>query len=119
MNRQPLFVLGAFLLLLSCSTIYGQNKAYNYVRIEDAEKILGEQAKKMECISSKEGETIKYHGSFHSIAADSIPGRTGNLYFTVEEYSDSLLSAKAYSIIKISNQRLPGFTVMHDSGNEG
>lgn len=103
--------------------------------LSDAEKILGEPAHLVDSGSTMPGVASKtsvndsvlhikrtassYRCVYEANAEDKKTGRTGKVYFLIEQYPD-ISSAKAvYSYYKRSNETHQGFKEFHDIADEG
>lgn len=99
-----------------------------------AEKILGEPAHLADSGSTVPGKASKtsvndsvlpikkmawsYRCAYEANVEDQKTGRTGKVYFVVEEYPQVSSAATVYSYYKRSNQTHPGFKERHDVGDE-
>jgi hypothetical protein len=99
-----------------------------------AEKILGEPAHLADSGSTVPGIASKtsvndsvlpikkmawsYRCAYEANVEDQKTGRTGKVYFVVEEYPQVSSAATVYSYYKRSNQTHPGFKERHDVGDE-
>jgi hypothetical protein len=102
--------------------------------LSDAEKILGEPAHLADSGSTVPGVASKtsvndsvspikkmarsYRCAYEANAEDEKTGRTGKVYFLVEQYPQISSAATVYSYYKRSNQNHPGFKERHDLGDE-
>ena len=99
-----------------------------------AEKMLGEPAHLADSGSTVPGIASKtsvndsvlpikkmawsYRCAYEANVEDNKTGRTGKLYFLVEQYPQVSSAATVYSYYKRSNQNHPGFKERHDVGDE-
>jgi len=99
-----------------------------------AETILGEPAHLADSASTVPGIASKtsvndsvlpikkmawsYRCAYEANIEDNKTGRTGKVYFLVEQYSQVSSAATVYSYYKRSNQNHPGFKERHDVGDE-
>ena len=99
-----------------------------------AEKILGEPAHLVDSVSTAAGSRrenspndsvlpIKRTASswgcaYEANAEDKKTGRTGKLFFKIEQYPSISSAMAVYSFYKRSNETHPGFKVRHDLGDE-
>jgi len=104
----------------------------NLFTLPDAERILGEPAHLIDSTSKIKGEYPKYIDSMSMIKKDAFiyssgytanskdkkTGRTGVIYFRLEEYADVPSAKKVYSFYKNANKRTIGFKELHDMGDE-
>ena len=102
--------------------------------LPNAEKILGEPAHFAESESTVPGIASKtsvsdsvlpikkmawsYRSAYEANVEDKKTGRTGKVYFLVEQYPEVSSAATVYSYYKRSNQNHPGFKERHDVGDE-
>ncbi len=108
------------------------NPAGNLFTLNDAEKIMGEPAHLIESTSKNKGEYPKYIDSMSMIKKDAFiyssgymansrdekTGRTGVVYFILEEYADVTSAKSVYSFYKNANKNTIGFKELHDMGDE-
>jgi len=103
--------------------------------LSDAEKILGEPAHLVDSGSVAAGSarenspndsvlhikrTASSWGSaYEANAEDKKTGRTGKLYFKIEQYPNVSSAMTVYSYYKRSNETHPGFKEFHDIADEG
>jgi len=99
-----------------------------------AEKILGEPAHLVDSVSTAAGDrrenspndsvlpikrTASSWGcSYEANAEDKKTGRTGKLFFKIEQYPSISSAMAVYSYYKRSNETHPGFKERHDLGDE-
>ena len=107
----------------------------NLFTLSDAEKILGEPAHLSDSGSTAPGvgrensvndsvSHIKklassYRCAYEANAEDKKTGKTGIVYFLIEQYPQVLPAATVYSYYKRSNETNPGFKELHGPGYEG
>jgi len=108
------------------------NPAGNLFTLNDAEKIMGEPAHLIDSTSKIKGEYPKYMDSMSMIkkeafiyssgymanSRDEKTGRTGVVYFILEEYADVTSAKSVYSFYKNANKNTIGFKELHDMGDE-
>jgi len=103
--------------------------------LSDAEKILGEPAHLVDSGAIAAGaarenspndsvlpikRTASSWGSaYEANAEDKKTGRTGKLYFKIEQYPNISSAMTVYSYYKRSNETHPGFKEFHDIADEG
>jgi hypothetical protein len=103
--------------------------------LSDAEKILGEPAHLVDSGSKAAGaarenspkdsvlpikRTASSWGSaYEANAEDKKTGRTGKLFFKIEQYPDISSAMTVYSYYKRSNETHPGFKEFNDIADEG
>ena len=104
----------------------------NLFTLADAEKIMGESAHLIDSTSKIKGEYPKYIDSMSMIKKDAFiyssgymanskdkkTGRTGVVYFLLEEYADVTSAKNVYSFYKNANENAIGFKELHDMGDE-
>ena len=109
-------------------------KIKSLLTLSAAEKILGEPAHLADSASTIAGVASKssvkdsvwlikkmassYKCAYESNVEDQKTGRTGKIYFLVEQYPDVSSAATVYAYYKRSNQTHPGFIERHDVGDE-
>ena len=107
----------------------------NLFTLSDAEKILGEPAHLVDSGFTAAGAgrenspkdsvlPIKRTASswgcaYEANAEDKKTGRTGKLFFKIEQYPDISSARTVYSYYKRSNETHPGFKEFHDIADEG
>jgi hypothetical protein len=84
----------------------------------DAEKILGEPAHLTESSVVMEVDTFEYKCAYVANAKDPKTGKTGSIYFMLEEYGRLSAAKDAYSSIRRANESHEGVKVLHDMGDE-
>jgi len=103
--------------------------------LSDAEKILGEPAHLVDSAFKAAGagrenspndsvlhikKTASSWGcAYEANAEDEKTGRTGKVYFIIDEYPDISSAMTVYSYYKRSNETHPGFKEFHDLADEG
>lgn len=103
--------------------------------LSDAEKILGEPAHLADSGSTVPGVASKtsvndsvlpikrtassYRCGYEANAVDKKTGRTGKVYFLIEQYPNISSAMTVYSYYKRSNETHPGFKEFHDLADEG
>lgn len=104
----------------------------NLFTLADAEKIMGESAHLIDSTSKIKGEYPKYIDSMSMIKKDAFiyssgymansgdkkTGRTGVVYFRLEEYPDATSAKKVYSFYQHANKNTIGFKELHNMGDE-
>lgn len=108
------------------------NHPGNLFTLADAEKIMGEPAHLIDSTSKIKGEYPRYIDSMSMIKKDAFiyssgymanskdkkTGRTGVVYFRLEEYPDVTSAKNVYSFYKNANKNAIGFKELHDVGDE-
>jgi hypothetical protein len=85
--------------------------------LKDAETILGEPAHAGDTSTTK-GSLIMHHYEYLSDKKDEKTGKTGALYFLLEEYPDTVSAHKRYDLIKKANEKNPGVETLNGIGDE-
>ena len=127
---EPSFAFNA----INASDTLSLTKIKSLFTLSAAERILGEPAHLADSESTVPGIASKtsvndsvlpikkmassYRCAYEANVEDQKTGRTGKLYFLVEEYPQVSLAATVYSYYKRSNQNHPGFKERHDVGDE-
>jgi len=100
--------------------------------LSNAEKIMGEPAHLIDSSSKIKGEYPGYIDSMSIIKKDAFiyssgymansgdkkTGRTGVVYFRLEEYPDATSAKKVYSFYQHANKNTIGFKELHNMGDE-
>jgi hypothetical protein len=126
----PLSALNVF----KASDTLSLTKIKSLFTLSAAEKILGEPAHLADSGSTVPGIASKtsvndsvlpikkmawsYRCAYEANVEDNKTGRTGKVYFLVEQYPQVSSAATVYSYYKRSNQNHPGFKERHDVGDE-
>lgn len=71
----------------------------------DAEKILGEPARLTDSSTSTVADTVIFQSSYTAVATDKKSGKTGNVYFIYEQYSDASTAHYLLDYYKIANEK--------------
>lgn len=111
-----IFYLLTFMLTLSVNGQTSQQKS-DLLTLTDAEKILGEKAHLTDSTLNHKNNVSVYHCSYTADSPDSKSGKTGAVYFMMEDYSDTESAKKTYSGIMESNRK-NGITELNDLGDE-
>ena len=85
--------------------------------LEDAGKILGEPAHSGNT-STTTGNVIMHHFEYLANVKDEKSGKTGALYFLLEEYQDTVAAHKRYDFIKKANEKNAGVETLKELGDE-
>lgn len=109
-------------------------QAKNLFKLSDAEKVLGESAHLVDSGTTVPGVASKhsvndsvlpikrtaasYRCAYEANSEDEKTGRTGKVYFIVEQYPQVSSAVTVYSYYKRSNQNHPGFKERYDVGDE-
>lgn len=111
---------------------HNANRPGSLFTLADAEKIMGEPAHLIDSNSKRKGEYPKYIDSMSMIkkgafiyssgymanSRDKKTGRTGVVYFRLEEYPDVASAKNVYSFYQHANKNTIGFKELHDMGDE-
>jgi hypothetical protein len=89
-----------------------------YLSKSDAEKILGEKAFLSDSSSTIKKDTLECKSAYTAYSKDQKTGKTGVVYFMIEEYNQELSAKNAYSSIKVANENHEGIKIIHDLGDE-
>ena len=92
--------------------------ASKLLTLNDAEKIMGEQARLTGNTFVKKGDTLEYKCDYTALSQDTITGKVGKLYFMYEVYGGVAAAANAYAAIYQANSRHEGVKVVSGLGNE-
>ncbi len=114
----------ATILFLSCKekpaeTLSSDSiQPVNLFTLSDAEKILGEPAHLTDSSSRVIVDTTDYRCAYTALSEDEKTGKTGNIYFLYEEFTNDQIAKELYSFIKKGNENHEGVVVRHDLGDE-
>jgi hypothetical protein len=84
----------------------------------DAEKILGEPAHLTDSAFTIKKDTTEYRSTYTANANDPKTGKTGVIYFIVEQYAFLSSAKNNYNFIKTANEKHEGVKILHDLGDE-
>jgi len=85
---------------------------------QQAVRILGEPAHMKDSSSQNSGGISRQSCSFFAITMDSISGKTGAIYFMIEEYNDIARAKDTYESIRKSNEGHEGIKTLNGLGDE-
>lgn len=85
--------------------------------LTDAEKILGEAAHLSDSASAFPSGTLRYSCAYFANARDLKSGKTGSVYFFIEDYGELAAAREKYSFIKTANED-QGIKTLKDLGDE-
>src|SRR5688572_7427751 len=88
------------------------------LQLADACRILGERGHLIESQSSSSAEKKICKLGFKADAVDPVSGKTGAVYFLLEEFADSVAAREKYRSIKKANQGHAGVRTLNDLGTE-
>ncbi len=86
--------------------------------LADAERILGEPGHLDEAVSYLDGDTKVYASKYSSNKMDEKSGKTGTLYYMIEEYKNIESARNSYETIRASNEKAVGVVPLSDVGSE-
>jgi hypothetical protein len=92
--------------------------ARTFLTQSDAEKILGEPAHVGDSLSTTKADVVEYKGNYIANSKDEKTGKTGSIYFLLEEYKLLPAAKEKYSSIKKANENHEGVKTLHDIGDE-
>ena len=147
MNSVGISALLVFGLTMQCAQTYPTHNSSKAVHslitidvkdlftLRDAEIILGEPAHLVDSGSTRPGVASKssvhdsvfhikrtassYRCAYEANAEDKKTGKTGKVYFLIEQYPTISSAKTVYSYYKRSNETHPGFKEFHDLADEG
>jgi hypothetical protein len=99
---------------------YNDTSFFNriYFSKSDAEKILGEKAYLSDSSSTIKKDTLEIKTAYTANSKDKITGKTGVIYFMIEEYIHDSSAKNAYHFIKVANENHEGVKIINDMGDE-
>jgi len=89
-----------------------------YFSKSDAEKILGEKAFLSDSSSTIKKDTLECKSAYTTYSKDQKTGKTGVIYFMIEQYNQDISAKNAYNSIKVANENHAGVKIVHDMGDE-
>lgn len=89
----------------------------SFMSLADAEKILGEKAHATEGTAKTKSDTAFYRSTYMADTVDAKTGKTGVVYFILEEYARLDAAKKNYSFIKTANEN-HGIKMLNNLGDE-
>jgi len=89
-----------------------------YFSKSDAEKILGEKAFLSDSSSTVKKDTFESKSAYTAYSKDQKAGKTGVIYFMIEEYNQELSAKNAYNFFYEANKHHEGIKMVHDMGDE-
>ena len=84
----------------------------------DAEKILGEKGSLTDSSTTHGKDAVNFACSYKAISEDKKTGKTGTLYFLLEEYNLVSGAEKRYKFIKEANSNNAGIKTLDGLGDE-
>jgi hypothetical protein len=129
MNKIRLILMLILTSLLGCTTTQNTTllphnaktidwKPKVILTLTDAERILGEEGHLDEAVSYLDGNTKVYSSKYSSNKQDEKSGKTGTLYFMIEEYESIESARSSYESIRASNERAAGVVPLSGVGSE-
>jgi hypothetical protein len=130
MKRRILFLATVTALIFLCCTQSKnspQDKSMNKqqpkppavsLTLPDAEKILGEPAHITDSTNTVEDNVSTYRLSYTANTVDLKTGKTGAIYYLLEQFDNVSSAQKKYSSIKKSNEDHEGVKILHNLGDE-
>lgn len=85
---------------------------------DSASKIKGADVSFIDSMSSFKKDAAVYSCSYTANAKDKKTGKTGIIYFVLEQYPEVSSAEKVYSFYKNANGNAIGFKALHDIGDE-
>ena len=89
----------------------------NLLTLIDAQKIMGETLKLEDSASTITGTASVFNCGYTGITEDKKTGKVGKLYLAYWQYNDIPTAHKAYTDIKVANEK-NGIEVVQDLGDE-
>jgi hypothetical protein len=89
-----------------------------YFSKSDAELILGEKAYLSDSSSITKKDTLEIKSAYTANSIDQQTGKTGIIYFMIEEYSLESSAKDAYHFFKSGNEKHEGLSTIHNMGDE-
>ena len=129
MNKIRLIVMLIFTSFLGCTPTPNTTLLPSHAKtidwkpkviltLTDAERILGEEGHLDEAVSYLDGNTKVYSAKYSSNQQDEKSGKTGTLYFMIEEYENIEAARSSYESIRASNERAAGVVPLAGVGSE-
>jgi len=99
---------------------YRDNSFFNkiYFSQADAELILGEKAFLSDSSSTIKKDTLEIKRAYTANSIDQKTGKTGVIYFMIEEYNQEASAKNAYDFFKTANEKHEGIKIVHDMGDD-
>jgi hypothetical protein len=89
----------------------------NFLTLSGAEKILGEKAHLTDSAYSKTGNSVRFSSAYTADSKDPSTGKTGVIYFLLEQYASDSSAHNRYSFIYNANKD-HGVKELNDAGDE-
>ena len=128
MNKIRLILMLMSISFLGCTTTQNTLLPNNAKTIDwkpeviltltDAERMLGEEGHLDEAVSYLDGSTKVYSSKYSSNKQDEKSGKTGTLYFMIEEYENIESARISYESIRASNEKAAGVVPLSGVGSE-
>ena len=107
-----------FILIGTSLLIRHSSQQANLFTLPEAERILGEKAQLTDSSSTTKDNVLIYQCSYTAHSPDQKTGKTGAVYFMLEQYKENEAAHQAYASIKSSNENHEGVKVLNDLGDE-
>jgi hypothetical protein len=89
-----------------------------YFSKSDAELILGEKAHLSDSSSNIKKDTLEIKRTYTANSNDQQTGKTGVIYFMIEEYNQESSAKDAYHFFKSANEKHEGVRTIYNMGDE-
>jgi hypothetical protein len=89
-----------------------------YFSKSDAERILGEKAFLSDSSSTIKKDTLECKSAYTAYSKDQKTGKTGVVYFMIEQYNQESSAKNAYNFFYEANKHHEGIKIVHDMGDE-
>ena len=134
-NIIHIFFLSASILFLGCkqsatsgnkdeqaskpeANTKSQNNHTAFFTLADAERILGEPANLNDSSTNAEHNTGSINSAYMANAKEAGTGKTGNIYFMLENYASASAASGSYKHIKTMNDKNEGVQALQNLGDE-
>ena len=89
-----------------------------YFTESDAERILGEKAHLTDSSSTIKKDTLECKSAYTANSKDQKTGKTGVVYFMIEQYSQVSSAKNAYNSIRVANENHEGVKILQGIGDD-
>jgi hypothetical protein len=79
---------------------------------------LGEESHRSDSSSAIKKDTLEIKSAYTANSIDQETGKTGVIYFMIEQYDQVSSAATAYNNIKTANENHEGIKILKDVGDE-
>jgi hypothetical protein len=114
-------LLGAALILATSVTANAQSRGPlvtdSVFTQRDAERIIGQSTMMSERKTSIHADSKTYQSAYMAVSADEGTGKTGNIYYMIEQFPDEMSAHISYNGIKKANEK-NGIKTIDHLGNE-